>query len=378
MRLALPSLIIFAYVLTSLVLTLPCRPLAKVAGGLVLLAVTLKYVLYDKLFGSFIAPDIPTVLILTVEALYSGLVILFFLLIMKDLVALVLWVSRFMGSSWHLPFSQLTRAAGLVGLALAMGIWGAWQAARVPDVRTIEISLPKVDKALDGFSIVQLTDIHIGSLLDKNWLKQVVAKTNAARPDVVVITGDMVDGHVQDMKSELVPLSGLKARYGVFGITGNHEYYFNAREWSKVFESLDITMLHNAHKTIGLPGGEELVIAGVNDKTARRFGEEGPDVQKAMQGASPDAVKILLAHRPNGESAGSGADIQLSGHTHGGMIFFLKPLLSLFNGGLVNGIYEVQGTKVYVSPGTGLWAGFACRIGVPSEITRIVLRPEKP
>lgn len=375
MRLALPSLIIFAYVLASLVWTLPCRPLAKAAAAAALLAVSLKYVFYDKLFGSFIAPDMPPWLMLGMEALYAALVILFFLLIVKDLTALILWFARFLGSTWHLPFSPVSRAMGMVLLALVLGAWGAWQAVRVPDVHTIAIRLPKIDQDLDGFSIVQLTDIHIGSLLDKRWLEQVVEKTNALNPDMVVITGDMVDGRVDSMEPELAPLAGLKARYGVFGITGNHEYYFNAGEWSQVFESMGITMLHNAHRALDFPGGAQLVLAGINDPAERRFGGQGPDVKKALSGTPGDAVKILLAHRPNGESAGSGADIQLSGHTHGGLMFFLKPLLALFNGGLVEGLYQVNGTKVYVSPGTGLWAGFSCRLGVPSEITRIVLKP---
>jgi predicted MPP superfamily phosphohydrolase len=135
-------------------------------------------------------------------------------------------------------------------------------------------------------------------------------------------------------------------------------------------------MLHNDHRTIAGPGGAKLVIAGVPDPALRRFGAKGPDFGKALENAPRDAVRIMLAHQPDGESGNDGIDLKLSGHTHGGMLFFLKTLLAHFNGGLVHGLYEVKGMQIYVSPGTGVWAGFSCRLGVPSEITRIVLRAE--
>lgn len=374
MRLALPSLILFAYVMASLVWPIPCRPQAKAAAGIVFLAVSLKYLFYEKVFGSFIAPDLPPWLMLGMEMLYSGLVILSFLLIIKDGAALVLWLSRCLGSSWRLPFFPGTRSAGLLALSLVLSAWGTWQAARVPDVRTVEIRLDHMDKRLDGFSIVQLSDLHVGLLLKKDWLEKVVEKTNDLGPDLVAVTGDMIDGYPDALKEEVAPLARLSARFGVFGVSGNHEYYFGEKEWRVVFESLGITMLHNDHRILAGLGGTNLVIAGVPDPTERRFGGEGPDARKALHGAPADAVKVLLAHQPNGGSGNGGADLRLSGHTHGGMLFFLKPLLAHFNGGWVLGRYEVNRTQMYVSPGTGLWAGFSCRLGVPSEITRIVLK----
>lgn len=373
MRLALPSLVLFIYIVISLISFLPCRPLVKVIVGIALLAISQKYLVYEKIGGSFIAPDLPGPLLLTMEILYASMVILVFLLLVKDGLAFLLWLSRWLGSSWHLPFSPATRSVGLVLAALVLGIYGTWQAIRVPDVRTIEITLPKLPVSLDGFSIVQLSDIHLGSFLKGAWLRDVVAKTNALSPDLVAVTGDMIDGSPDELKDDVAPLGNLQARYGVYGITGNHEYYFRVERWLPVFAKLGITMLQNEHRILSVPGGARLVIAGVPDQAGLHYGGAGPDIKTALA-AAPDTVRVLMAHRPNGIAGRSNADLQLSGHTHGGNLFFMKWLISTFNGGLVGGLYEVDGMKLYVSPGIGIWSGFSCRLGVPAEITHIILR----
>jgi hypothetical protein len=135
---------------------------------------------------------------------------------------------------------------------------------------------------------------------------------------------------------------------------------------------MGIEMLDNEHRVIDI-NGSKLIIAGVPDTYQKRFTGKGPDFLKAVKNA-PEGVSVLLSHRPDGVPLNINADLQLSGHTHGGHIFFLKWLIGSYNGGLVNGLYEINKRKIYVSPGTGLWAGFSCRIGVPSEITRIVLK----
>jgi predicted MPP superfamily phosphohydrolase len=375
MRLAIPSLVLCIYIVVSLITFFPCRPLVKVVAGVALLAISQKYLVYEKIGGSFIAPDLPAPLLLTMEILYASMVILVFLLLIKDGLALLLWLGRCLGSSWHLPFSSAIQGSGLVLAALVLGIYGTWQAIRVPNVRTIEIALPRLPGRLDGFSIVQLSDIHLGPFLKGAWLRDVVAKTNALSPDLVAVTGDMIDGSPDELKDDVAPLADLQARYGVYGITGNHEYYFRVESWLAVFAKLGITMLHNEHRTLSVAGGAQLVIAGVPDQAGLHYGGAGPDSKTALA-AAPDAVRILMAHRPNGMAGKVNADLQLSGHTHGGHLFFMKWLISTFNGGLVVGLYDLGGRALYVSPGTGIWSGFSCRLGVPSEITHIILRSQ--
>ncbi len=312
MRLALPSLILFVYVMLSLVWPLPCRPQVKAAAGVLFLVVSLKYLFYEKVFGSFIAPNLPYWLMLGMEVLYASLVILCFLLIIKDVTAVILWLNRCLGASWHLPFSSGVRGGGIAVLALTLSLWGTWQAVRVPKVRTVEIRLPQMEPCLDGFSIIQLSDLHIGLLLKRDWLEKVVKQTNALTPDLVAVTGDMIDGYAEDLKDEVFPLEGLVANYGVFGISGNHEVYFREERWRAVFKSLGITMLHNDHRTIVGPGGAKLVIAGVPDPALRQIRAEGPDLRKALKNALRDAVRIMLEHRPGGGSGNEGIDLKLS------------------------------------------------------------------
>jgi len=373
MRLALPSLILFIYIVVSLLAFAPCRPLVKVFAGIALLVISQKYLIYERIGGSFIAPDLPGPLLLIMEILYASMIILAFLLLVKDGITLLLWLSRLLGSSWHLPLTPAMQSVGLVMAALVLGIYGTWQSIRVPGVRTVEITLAKLPASLDGFSIVQLSDIHIGPFLKGAWLREVVARTNGLSPDLVALTGDIIDGSPEELRDEVAPFADLRAKYGVYGITGNHEYYFRVERWLPVFAQLGITMLQNEHRVLAVAGGAELVIAGVPDQTALHYGGAGPDSKTALAGA-PDTVRILLAHRPNGIPGTVNADLQLSGHTHGGQLFFLKPLIANHNGGLIGGLYELDGLKLYISSGTGLWSGFSCRLGVAAEITRIVLR----
>ncbi|MFK5954093.1 MAG: metallophosphoesterase [Desulfobacterium sp.] len=338
MRLAIPSLLLSIYIVVSLVCFMPCRSAVKVMLAAIIFAISLKYVIYEKVFGSFIAPDLPAWLMLSMELLYAAMVILFFLLFVKDGAALLLWLSHCLGTSWQLPFSPAVRSAGLTITALVLGIFGTWQAVRVPDIRVVEMFLPQIPASLDGFSIVQLSDIHIGTLLKGDWLKRVVEKSNSLAPDLVAVTGDMVDGYPDTLKDDIAPLGRLKARYGIYGVTGNHEYYFQVKKWLPVFKELGIIMLHNEHRILSV-GSANLVIAGIPDPTEKRFGGPGPDIDKALEGA-PDRVRVLLAHQPNGVYGNAMADIQLSGHTHGGLMFFLKPLLASFNGCLVKGRYD--------------------------------------
>jgi len=373
MRLALPSLILFIYIVVSLLAFAPCRPLVKVVAGIALLIISQKYLIYERIGGSFIAPDLPGPWLLIMEILYGSMIILAFLLLVKDGITLLLWLSRLLGSSWHLPLTPAMQSVGLVMAALVLGIYGTWQSIRVPGVRTVEITLARLPASLDGFSIVQLSDIHIGPFLKGAWLREVVARTNALSPDMVALTGDMIDGSPEELRDEVAPFGDLRAKYGVYGITGNHEYYFRVERWLPVFAQLGITMLQNEHRVLAVAGGAELVIAGVPDQTALHSGGAGPDSKTALAGA-PDTVRILMAHRPNGISGRRNADLQLSGHTHGGQLFFLKPLIANHNGGLIGGLYELDGLKLYISSGTGIWSGFSCRLGVAAEITRIVLR----
>jgi hypothetical protein len=299
MFLLVPSLLFFVYATFSLVQPLPWRMWGKGCLGLVVLAVSLKYFWYGQWGGSMFTPTLPRPLLLVMESLYAALLLFCFLLLFRDGLRLLLYLIRRMGVPVRPIFAPSTIQVGVLAmLALALGCWGVRQSVRVPEVRTVEITLPRLPARLDGLTMVQLTDLHIHTLLDSDWLRAVVKRANSRQPDLIVLTGDMGDKLAPELAGDMEPLRDLRAEYGVFGVVGNHEYYFQAEGWIGLMQDLGVTMLLNTHQALEARG-ETLVIAGLTDPAAKRFGGLGPDLTAALRGA-PEAVRILLAHRPGG------------------------------------------------------------------------------
>ncbi len=255
---------------------------------------------------------------------------------------------------------------------------GVYLAVQVPGVQRVEVKVENLPQSFDGLRIVQLTDLHISRLFPEDWVEGVVSRTNRLNPDAIMITGDLIDGTVQARMKDVAPLSKLKAPLGVIAVPGNHEYYFDADQWIAEFRRLGMRVLVNEHLALQRGTGN-LIVAGVTDEVAPTFGLPGPDLEHALSGSSKDTPTILLKHRPSGaaESAAAGVSVQLSGHTHGGMIRGLDQVAQYANQGFVSGRYDVDGMTLYVSNGTALWNGFPIRLGVPAEITEIVLRADR-
>ncbi|KAG0773195.1 hypothetical protein G6F22_015082 [Rhizopus arrhizus] len=260
-------------------------------------------------------------------------------------------------------------------LALLVSGYGVSQGMVVPKPRQIDVAIKDLPAAFDGYRVLQLTDIHASRLLTGDWVRRVVEQSNALKPDLIVITGDLIDGSVEARRDDARPLADLHAPDGVIAITGNHEYYAQYQDWMQAFRALHMQVLENSHLQVRR-GEAALTIAGVTDPVAARYGLPLPDLDAALAGADPSAPVILLDHRPRNarEAAARGVTLQLSGHTHGGQIIGMDQLVKRANGGYVSGRYEVDGMTLYVSNGAGLWAGFPARIGVPSEITLLTLR----
>lgn len=350
----------------------------KAAGCVPVLLAGSKYLIYRFAGGNFFAPHLPREVLIILEGAYGAFLILFFLLLLWDLYLAGNWILARAGFPVPRALPKTAIKWGLVCLGVFLGIWGTWESIKVPEVRTIPLTFGKLPKELDGLKVIQLTDIHIGPIFRGEWLREVVEKTNAEGADLILLTGDYVDGYVSEIGAELEPLADLRAKYGVFAVHGNHEYYWNMPQWRQFIGNLGVTFLENEHRSLHI-NGQTVVIAGITDLAAERQGLEMPDLTKALQDApeAADAVRILLTHQPkHGKEYAEQTDLILSGHTHGGIMFFLQPLIARFNDGFVNGLYPVDGGNVYVSPGTGLWSGFSCRIGVPAEITLFVLQAE--
>ena len=266
----------------------------------------------------------------------------------------------------------------LLLISLLLAALGTHAALRVPPVTPVKIVVPGLPAAWDGLTVAQLSDVHASKTFPGSWLAGVVDAVNATRPDLVVITGDLFDGTPRQRYDDLLPLRRLRAPLGVYACPGNHEYYSGLTAWRERFPSLGILLLENDHVLLRR-NGAALILAGLTDDVAERFGLPRPDVRQALGSTEASLPLILMAHRPHQveqlkQLSRPGAALQLSGHTHGGQVFGLDLLVRRVNDGYLRGLYEIGPVRLYISTGTALWSGFPLRLGVPSEIPLITLR----
>ncbi len=270
--------------------------------------------------------------------------------------------------------SAIWSAAAVPLLTLLISLLGFFNARRRARVVDVDIPLPGLPSALQGFTIAQISDIHVGPTIKKDYLDAIVDAVNALDADLVAVTGDVVDGSVEHLAPHTAPLSRLSARHGAYFVTGNHEYYSGEAAWSEEFRRLGLIVLKNRHVVLD-HGGATLVLAGVTDYSAHQFvPEERSDPAAALAGAPNDAgARVLLAHQPRSApaAAAAGFDLQLSGHTHGGQFWPWNHFVRLQQP-YTAGLHRLGNLWVYTSRGTGYW-GPPKRFGAPSEITRLRL-----
>ena len=313
---------------------------------------------------------------------------LFVLTALRDVALLVLNLAD-MVLPGRLPLVQLTRqsAEAVPVLALLVTALGFLNARRTPAVVRVDVPIKGLPEALHGFTLAQISDIHVGPTIKHAYLQRIVGTVNALGADVVAITGDLVDGSVAALAAHVAPLAGLQSRHGTFFVTGNHEYYSGAQAWIDELRRLGLTVLMNEHVVLhhgnALHSDAQddsqimapLVLAGVTDFGAHHFIEaHRSDPHAAIEGAPPAAlVRVLLAHQPRSAAAAASAgfDLQLSGHTHGGQ-FYPWNLFVRFQQPFTAGLGKLQNLWVYTSRGTGYW-GPPKRFGAPSEITAVRL-----
>lgn len=329
------------------------------------------------------APLGPIVPLSWVSFIWMGLVFLFFVLLLvseplRPLVRMLFEAGAAGGvRGGGTDAGRMAARAVAIGVLLGGTVLGtvAVFSARLPAaLRTVAVRLPRWPNELSGYTLVQLSDIHAGETVGRGFIEKLVRRANALDPDMIVITGDLVDGSVEDLAPIVAPLASLRARDGVWFVTGNHEYYSGAEAWVEHLRGLGIRVLRN--ERVAIRGENGFDLAGTNDYAARGFGQgPGQDLPRALANRDPARAVILLAHQPRSflEAAGLGVDLQLSGHTHGGQIFPMHYLTGLVQPYLT-GLHRRGDSMIYVSRGTGYW-GPPMRLGAPSEITRLVLSP---
>jgi len=305
---------------------------------------------------------------------------LFVLTLLRD-VALVL-ASGVQAVTQPLPWlADVARlsALGLPLVALAVTALGFLNARRTAAVVSVDVPIAGLPRELQGFTIAQISDIHIGPTIRRAYLDAIVQKVNRIGADMVAVTGDLVDGRVSELSAHVAPLAELTSRHGTYFVTGNHEYYSGAQAWVIELRRIGLQVLQNEHVVLSHDGAS-LVLAGVTDYSAHHFDPaQRSDPQAAVAGAPSHArIKVLLAHQPRSAEAAqrAGFHLQLSGHTHGGQFwpwnFFVR-----FQQPFTAGLHKLRDLWVYTSRGTGYW-GPPKRFGAPSEITRLRLVADTP
>ncbi|NGN68639.1 metallophosphoesterase [Streptomyces sp. A7024] len=252
-------------------------------------------------------------------------------------------------------------AAGTVGYG-AYGVLG-----KAPQVKRVTVPLAKLPRAVHGYRIAVVSDIHLSPTLGRAHAQRIVDTINRTSPDLITIVGDLVDGDVHDLGPAAMPLRDLRAKDGSFFVTGNHEYFSGAGQWVEFVRELGVHPLENERRELA---GFDL--AGVNDIGGESEGQ-GPDFGKALGDRDPKRTSVLMAHQPVviHDAVKHNVDLQLSGHTHGGQMWPVNYVAELANP-TVAGLEKYGDTQLYVTKGAGAW-GPPVRVGVPSDITVVEL-----
>jgi len=376
MRLQAISLLLHAYVGWRLVPGLDSLAGAVALAVLLLVsALTLPYGLGARRGGAGRGAAALAWIGLVCMGLFSSL---FVLTAVRDAGLLLAGAAAALWPGAVSPASLVTPSARAVAIAAALvTLWGFANARRVARVVRVDVPIAGLPAPLDGFTIAQVSDIHVGPTIKRPYVEAIVDSVNRLDVDLVAVTGDLVDGSVRDLAEHVAPLAGLRSKEGVFFVTGNHEYYSGAASWVRELRRLGLTVLMNEHVLVRR-GDARLVVAGVTDFSAAHFDRaEASDPAAALAGSPAGALRLLLAHQPRSAAAAeaAGFHLQLSGHTHGGQFLpwnFLVRLQQPFTAGL----HRWRAMWVYTSRGTGYW-GPPKRFGAPSEITllRLVATP---
>ncbi|MBM6404663.1 metallophosphoesterase [Phycicoccus sp. CSK15P-2] len=340
--------------------------------AVVLAALFAALLVQFDVWGGRWSPDTMRPVAWTGAAFLATCLYLFLGLVTAWALSVILWLFRWRHGHGSDGRRRLNRVTSPLVAALAVGLtgYGAWEASR-PAVTTVEVSSPQLPAAFDGTRVALLTDLHAGAVRSAAFTRKVVDLTNAQRPDLVVIAGDLVDGRAERYAQEVAPLADLEAPLGVYVTTGNHEMYRDTANWVAAFEELGLRVLRNESVPLERDG-ERVDLVGVHDYSGD--GPFAPDYDAALAGTEPGRFSLMSAHQPRQALAleGRGVDLQLSGHTHGGQLWPLRYLVP-FQQPMVDGLATVGDVPVVTSRGAGAW-GPAVRVLAPPEVPVVTLR----
>jgi len=305
--------------------------------------------------------------------LFGIMTSLFIYILIMDIIGIILKLSVSSTSSLYVCFGKFYLTIISMSVLITI-IGGVIEVVKGPIIEEVEIPIKNLPVSFDNFRIIQISDLHVGKIIKRNYVLNVVNIANSLDPNLIVLTGDFVDGSVQELRNDISPLGQLKSSHGIFFVTGNHEYYSGVDQWIKLFTNFGIKVLSNEYVLIKHMN-EHVILAGVTDySTIRTQSPDASSPSKALLGAPKDLVKVLLAHQPASyiEAHKAGYNLQLSGHTHAGQYFPFTILIRFFHR-YYKGLNYHEGMWIYINRGTGYW-GPPLRLGAPPEITLIKLK----
>ena len=387
MTLFMLGLFVFLFLLWRVVLPLEWKWYFKVLAGVCVFVVGFKFKIIQLIGGNYFAPELPGWFLLGAALVYAtAFLFLLFVVVADSILFVITCVKTFYQNfkEKKYDFRQLLRKHPLLnkvhayGLALAfvLSLIGMWNGLSLPRIREVEVRSERVPAEADGVTLAVLADLHVDRLNNRSKIRKIVELTNSLKPDFICLVGDFSDGAQPHQLETLSELAGLRAKYGVFGVPGNHEYYKGYHELMAHFKKIGLPMLLNENVYFK---DLKLRLCGIPDGHARKLGLASPDIPAALAGGDKSDYRILLAHAPKvaREAAANGADLQFSGHTHGGMVRGFDYLVARSNGGFAWGNYKVGNMLLVMSNGTCMWSGFPVRLGHPAEILLVTLRSSK-
>ena len=349
--------LIYGYVEWRLISLLTCSFNAKIV-----LSILLFTSIFNLWVVIFLGESCPPVFLKLLSLLQVLLIYLFTATFILDMIRLAHYVPNYVSNI-------------VLVSCICLSIYSVWNASQEPRVKNVELETSFFEKETTPLKIVQLSDLHIGQGFDAKWLQKVIEKTNALNPDVIVITGDLIDKDPEELGETMKLLLDLKSKFGTYIVFGNHEYYHNPSEWMRFYQKINLPVLTNTNTTL-MHEGKTIVLSGID--FGARYDQSKADklLDKIYNKVDDDSLKILLAHHPAVYKKVKERNVflQLSGHTHGGMIFPVDMIVALSNKGFLRGLYKNKNSNLYVSNGTGLWGGFPARFASFNEITQIIIK----
>ena len=381
------GLFVFLFLLWRAVLPLEWKWYWKVFAGLGVFVVGFKFKIVQLIGGNYFAPELPGWFLLGAALVYAtAFLFLLFVVVADSILFAITCVKTFYQNfkEKKYDFRQLLRkhprlnkvhAAGLA-IAFLLAILGIYNGLSMPRIREVEVRSERVPAEADGVTLAVLADLHVDRLNNRSKIRKIVELTNSLKPDFICLVGDFSDGAQPHQLETLSELAGLRAKYGIYGVPGNHEYYKGYHELMAHFKKIGLPMLLNENVYFK---DLKLRLCGIPDGHARKLGLSSPDIPGVLAGGDKSDYRILLAHAPKvaREAAANGADLQFSGHTHGGMVRGFDYLVARSNGGFAWGNYKVGNMLLVMSNGTCMWSGFPVRLGHPAEILLVTLRRSK-